>query len=124
MMMVHDANGLALGNAADMREMADLLDKCSDNIASIYADSAGGTVQEWRDIMRAETWYSAEEAVAAGLADGIVGQDAEEEAPQQRQPALAAASFDLSKFRYPGRDAAPAPALPAGPGGGPPRTPG
>lgn len=69
MMMIHDGSGLVWGNAADMRQTADLLDKLSDNIASIYADAAGGTTEEWRELMRAETWYTADEAVAANLAD-------------------------------------------------------
>lgn len=70
-LMIHDAGGLVLGNAADMRQMADLLDELSDTIAGIYADRAGGAVAKWRDAMRAETWYSAAEAVKAGLADRV-----------------------------------------------------
>jgi ATP-dependent protease ClpP protease subunit len=70
-MMIHDAMGLTIGNAADMREMADLLDELSDTIAGIYADRAGGTVASWREAMRAETWYGAAEAVKAGLADKV-----------------------------------------------------
>ena len=71
-MMIHDGAGIAVGNAQDMHEMADLLDKLSDNIASIYAAKAGGTPDFWRETMRAETWYTADEAVAAGLADRVV----------------------------------------------------
>ena len=71
-MMIHDGSGIAVGNAQDMHEMADLLDKLSDNIASIYAGKAGGTPDSWRETMRAETWYTADEAVAAGLADRVV----------------------------------------------------
>ena len=69
MMMVHDASGLVLGDAEDMHEMAGLLDQISDNIASVYAGKAGGSTREWRDVMRAERWYSAADAVEAGLAD-------------------------------------------------------
>lgn len=69
-MMIHDASGLVLGNAADMRQMADLLDQMSDVIAGIYADRAGsGTTTSWRDSMRAESWYTGAQAVDAGLAD-------------------------------------------------------
>lgn len=71
-MMIHDAIGFTYGNAADHAETADILDKQSDIIAGIYAERAGGTVDEWRASMRAESWYNAEEAVAAGLADGIL----------------------------------------------------
>src|SRR3546814_19069329 len=62
-----------------MQEMADLLEKTSDNIAAVYAQRAGGTPEEWRTAMRAETWYSDQEAVDAGLANEVVG--AEDEDP-------------------------------------------
>jgi ATP-dependent Clp endopeptidase proteolytic subunit ClpP len=97
-LMIHDAWGICIGNAADMRSLAGNLDHLSDNIASVYAEKAGGTVQEWRAHMVAETWYSAEEAVAAGLADSIQAAVA---APKNR--------FDLTVFQYEGRKAAPAP---------------
>jgi len=102
-MMIHDAFGLAVGDAADMRDMATRLDKVSDNIADIYTQHAGGTVADWRAAMRAETWYDADEAVAAGLADEVKGkadQDAEN-------------SWDLSVFTYAGRGQAPAPPVAA-----------
>jgi ATP-dependent Clp endopeptidase proteolytic subunit ClpP len=71
MLMIHDPWGLVIGNAADMRELADLLDKHGDNIASIYASKAGGDVAEWRERMLGETWYLADEAHAAGLVDVV-----------------------------------------------------
>ncbi|MDX3006733.1 phage major capsid protein [Kribbella solani] len=70
-MMIHDAGGIVVGNAGDMREMADLLDELSDTIAGIYADRAGGTVESWREAMKTETWYSSADAVTAGLADRV-----------------------------------------------------
>lgn len=76
-MMMHDAAGLVIGNAADMLEMATLLDELSDTIAEIYADRAGGTIEEWRDKMRATTWFSAEQAVSAGLADRVANDTTE-----------------------------------------------
>lgn len=92
MMMIHDASGMCMGNAADMRELADLLDKVSDNLAAIYADRTG-RADGWRDAMQAETWYTADEAVAAGLAHRVA------ERPQE--DALAAvARFDLSVYAH------------------------
>lgn len=87
-MMIHDAHGLTIGNAADMREMADLLDDLSNNLADIYADRAGGTVEQWRAAMRGPngasdgTWYSAEAAVNAGLADEVAARP--ERAPKDQ----------------------------------------
>lgn len=74
-LMIHDGFGMSIGNAADMREMADLLDKTSDNIAGIYADRTGKPAAYWRDKMRAETWLDDREAVAEGLADYVLGQE-------------------------------------------------
>lgn len=97
-LMIHDAWGLGIGNAADMRELAGRLDALSDNIASIYAAKAGGDVADWRGHMLAETWYSADEALEAGLADSV---EASEPQPVN--------SFDLSAFKHAGRADAPPP---------------
>lgn len=72
-MMIHDAQGVGIGSPADMREYADLLDAVSNDIAGIYADRAGGKPAAWRSAMSATTWYSASEAVDAGLADRVTG---------------------------------------------------
>jgi len=112
-LMIHDAHAIEIGNASVMQAMANLLNKTSDNIASVYAEKAGGDIAQWRQVMQAETWFSAEEAVAAGLADEVdtSGQGAAQESAAAQD--LMTATFDLSVFRYPGRDAAPAPAIAA-----------
>lgn len=101
-MMIHDAQGLCIGDPADMLDMHNLLEKCSDNIADIYAQRAGSTIASWRSKMRDETWYSATEAVSAGLADTVAERDAE---PSNK--------WDLSIYAYAGREAAPAPVIEA-----------
>lgn len=106
-LMIHDAWGIGIGDARTMRDLADRLDSISDNIASIYAAKAGGDVDSWRSLMLDETWLSAEEAVASGLADSVTGDAAGGEA------AAARARFDLSAFHAAGRAAASAPMLPA-----------
>lgn len=70
-MMIHDAWGLCVGNAADMLETAGLLDRVSDNIASMYAAKAGGETADWRSTMKTEAWYTPAEALAAGLVDDL-----------------------------------------------------
>ena len=68
---IHRAMGLALGNAVDLRKLADLLEDEDDNIASIYAGRAGGSVEDWLARMDAETKFRGEQAVKAGLADAV-----------------------------------------------------
>lgn len=75
-MMIHDAQGVGIGSPADMREYADLLDDVSNDLAGFYADRAGGKPAAWRTAMTATTWYSAQQAVDARLADRIAGTSA------------------------------------------------
>lgn len=84
-MMIHEAAGAAWGKPSEMREMADLLDEISDDISGFYAGRAGGSPEMWRAAMDAETWYSANQAVAAGLADRIAGPDGDP-APAEGDP--------------------------------------
>lgn len=106
--MIHDAWGLAIGNAADMAKMAEELDQVSNNIASIYAGRAGGDVAEWREAMLAETWYSAQEALDAGLVHEV-----QEDAEKGADDTAASNRWDLSIFNFAGRDKAPAPRIPS-----------
>lgn len=102
-MMIHDASTICWGNASDMEDEARLLNQISGTIAEIYAERAGGTAEEWREAMLAETWYTAEEAVTAGLADRVekrAGKDPGKDATNR---------FDLSIFAHAGRRNAPAP---------------
>jgi ATP-dependent protease ClpP protease subunit len=96
-MMIHEGSGLCIGDADEMRKMADLLDFQSDNIAGVYAARAGGTVEEWRARMRTETWYTAETAVAAGLADEVAESPAPPEGADDAAPDMAA-SWDLTLY--------------------------
>lgn len=114
-MMIHDAMGACRGNAADMRDLADLLDKTSDNIASMYAAKAGGDTEDWRNTMRGEQWYSAQEAVDAGLADHI-GE------PGTAVENTAARDWNMSFYAYDGRQSAPAPSTIAAKADPPPVT--
>lgn len=101
-MMIHDASGGCRGNAADMKAMAALLDMISQTIAGIYAGRAGGEVEEWRERMLVDggfgTWYTADEAVAAGLADELVPLPAGE--PEPADGGQAAARAVAALFPY------------------------
>lgn len=74
-MMVHGGSGMCIGKAGDMREMADLLDKLDGQMAAIYAQRSERPAAEWLAQMGTDRWYTAEEAVAAGLADRMADDD-------------------------------------------------
>jgi ATP-dependent protease ClpP protease subunit len=107
-LMIHEASGEACGDSSVMAKMAEILDTLSANIADMYAAKAGGTRDEWRQRMVDETWFLADEAVAAGLADEVgPSRTVAPEEPEMRK------QFDLTAYGYTGparpKDPEPAP---------------
>lgn len=101
-LMIHDAWTFTDGNAADLTKVAADLERTSQAMAEMYAEKAGGDAERWRDMMRAETWFSAQEAVDAGLADAV------EDGRTAERPVLAKTG---PRFAYAGRDGAPKPKI-------------
>jgi ATP-dependent Clp endopeptidase proteolytic subunit ClpP len=87
MLVLHDPSGLVAGTASDMRAMAEALDRMKAGMVAAYCDKSGRDETEIEALMQAETWLSAQEAVALGLADRV------------EEPVRMAAHFDLSRFR-------------------------
>jgi ATP-dependent protease ClpP protease subunit len=120
--MIHDAIGLVYGNMADMEAMAVLLDRVSTSIASVYSERCGGTPEDWRSAMKAESWYSAAEAVEAGLANSLASELAKKKMPCAEDPEDPPTpsepetedhqSARLYGWRYQARDEAPPPYVP------------
>lgn len=73
LMMIHNPHGFAMGEAADMRKTADLLDKAKESLVNTYLSRAGDAQDRagLEKLMDEETWFTAEEAVDAGLADTV-----------------------------------------------------
>ena len=71
MLMIHDAWSLVMGNSTDMLDMAALLEKIDGTIAGTYAQRTGMNVDDLRKLMDDETWFTAEEAVAAKFVDAV-----------------------------------------------------
>lgn len=108
-LMIHDASGGGWGPADWLQQEVNALHHLSDSYAAVYALKAGGSVESWRAAMKAETWFSPAEAVAAGLADRLL------DTPTTDDPASKATAHDLRRFAYAGREHAPAPRSPAPP---------
>ena len=72
MMVVHLGHGLAIGNAKDLRDHADLIDQASDTVSEFYAAKSGQTAARWLQLMTETTRLTAQQAVDEGLADVAV----------------------------------------------------
>ena len=69
MLMIHRPFTLAMGNASALRDMADTLDHVAESSVDIYNEKTGIDKDTIREVMTAETWLTADEAVEAGWAD-------------------------------------------------------
>lgn len=86
-MMIHDPFGMVVGDAEDMRKMADSLDKIKEGMISAYMRKTRMSRENIWNLMSDETWMTADEAVEMGFAD------------ETDEPMRMAAHFDLSKFK-------------------------
>lgn len=99
-MMIHAPWGYSMGNAAELRDQADVLDRYAKAMSSAYADKSGEHFDDMFALLSdgKDHWYSADEAMAAGFCD-TVGAEVD-------VAASLAKSFDLSRFPMPGAPAA------------------
>jgi ATP-dependent Clp endopeptidase proteolytic subunit ClpP len=86
-LMIHDPSGLVMGTAEDMRSTAEALDKVKSSLIQGYAAKSGKPDDEIANLMAAETWLDAKDALALGFIDHMA------------EPVKLAASFDVSRFR-------------------------
>jgi ATP-dependent protease ClpP protease subunit len=70
--LIHNCEGVCFGDAADMRDTADMMEVADESIAALYAARTGKTVEEIRAIMDADTWMTGSAAVEMGLADVVL----------------------------------------------------
>ena len=86
-LMIHDPSGLVMGTAEDMRSTAEALDKVKGSLIQGYAAKSGKPDDEIANLMAAETWLDAKDALDLGFIDRVA------------EPVKLAASFDVSRFR-------------------------
>lgn len=67
-LMIHEAWGLGIGGANDLRKEADLIDRISAAYRQAYVERSGLSEEDVRSLMAAESWMTAAEAVEFGFA--------------------------------------------------------
>jgi ATP-dependent protease ClpP protease subunit len=97
-MMIHNAAAFCSGDADAFEAQATMLRNCTAAIAGLYAKRSGKDADEFVAAMAAETWYIGQEAVNAGLADAVRGEEIEPEFPENAARAVA---FNLAKLPDP-----------------------
>lgn len=104
MMMIHRAWTIALGNAAEFRKMADDLAKIDESIIAAYEEKSGMDRDRIIQMLDAETWMTAEDAIEYGFADEI--EERKQVAASLRGKLLNVngQEFNLSRFQNPPLD--------------------
>lgn len=78
MIMIHNAWSVTAGNKDDFIAQAELLEKCDQAMATDYEMKTGLARDEIIEMMNAETWLSADEAIEKKFAD-MIDQNAEKQ---------------------------------------------
>lgn len=74
MLMIHNALCCAFGNAEELRQQANVLDKISNSLKTVYLEKSNGKLdlEKITELMDAESWLSAEECLEYGLCNTII----------------------------------------------------
>lgn len=78
-LMIHNAWTIAMGNADDLMETAALLEKIDGTIVDDYVAKTGLPPDEVAAMMAAETWMTADEALAAKFVDSVSGSESKQD---------------------------------------------
>lgn len=114
MMMIHNPRMYVCGDAADLRDSADSLDKVRDSIIAAYQTKTALSAEKLVELMEAETWLNADEAVELGFADDVENAVRIAASLSDGVVTVNGLSFDASRFHsLPAALATPPPTLPA-----------
>ncbi|EKI4610916.1 Clp protease ClpP [Staphylococcus pseudintermedius] len=70
-LMIHEAATFTYGNKADVKKTLNALEAVDTSLISIYQEKTGLEAEEIEQLMTAETWFTAKDAVEKGFADKL-----------------------------------------------------
>lgn len=88
-MMIHDPSGMTWGTSDDHAKTIEGLEALATAYARVYAGKSGKSAEDCREIMKAERWFTPEQAVEEGFADATT-----------ETKAKAVAAFDYRVFAH------------------------
>lgn len=71
-MMIHGSEGCCCGNAAELRDYADMLDSVNASIINLYVARTGKSAEEITAMIEEETWMDGAKAKELGFADTVI----------------------------------------------------
>jgi len=88
-MMIHNPWSFVMGNADELRDTADTLDKIGASLRATYSARTGLSEDELAPMLASDTWLTADEALAKGFATEVI------------EEVSAKASFDMARADLP-----------------------
>ena len=101
MMMIHNPWTIGWGNANDFRRIADDLDKIRESIIAAYQEKSGIDRDKLIELLDAETWLTAEEALEYGLIDEIDERKTVAASMKGGMLVMNGLAFDITGFKNP-----------------------
>ena len=80
-LMIHNCSSPAAGQIADLEKVIEMQRAINESMTAVYANATGLPPAQIREMMAAETWLSAEEAVTLGFATSLINNDKKVLAP-------------------------------------------
>lgn len=101
LLMIHAPWGGLYGNANEMRQYADVLDKFSDSMVDAYVAKSGKDRDEVATLLKdgIDHYYTGEEAVAEGFADAVDDGQADDGEPDENARAFATSLLERISAR-------------------------
>lgn len=78
-MMIHEASTYTWGTKQDIQKTLNALEAYDESIVSIYQQRTGKNREDITQLLEAETWFTAEQAVKEGFADRIENENDDDE---------------------------------------------
>lgn len=91
MLMVHNPWSFAMGNADELRDTADTLDKIGNSLLGTYMAATGMAEPEMKALLAKDTWLTADEALEMGFATEVTDE------------IKVSAKFDLARAELPAK---------------------
>lgn len=79
MLMIHNASGVAYGNAEEMKKVVSALEQINEVIRDVYKNRTNLDEEKLKEFMDNETYFTPQEAVQYGFADAMVDEDVSQE---------------------------------------------
>jgi ATP-dependent Clp protease protease subunit len=98
-LMIHRAMGAPFGNVDEIRKGLAALESYDKSLVEIYSEFLKKDPEEILDLMKAETWYNVDDAIASGLATARYGKGKDDQKKKKTTSQFDQAKVNLMRAK-------------------------